>query len=150
MTKARISNGSKPVVEDGKFQIWNNLKLKFVSKFVLRISIFRFFYRGEGSVAPALRVHFVKSISWRQPLQVCFLSNSSEKISTTFPQLGHLHTKDFRSLNCSKPGQCRGILILLISFFQFLQRPHQILQGRSLVDIVDGNISNDSLLIDDK
>ena len=57
-------------------------------------------YRGVGSDAPPVRVHFVKSISFWHPLQVCFLSNSSEKISASFPQLGHLHIKDFRFLNC--------------------------------------------------
>src|SRR4030067_2185089 len=61
--------------------------------------------------AAALKVHFVKSISCLQPLQVCFLLNSSEKISTSFPQVGHLHMKDFRPLNCSNPGQCCGVLI---------------------------------------
>jgi len=45
-------------------------------------------------------VHCVKSISLPQDLQVCFLSNSSEKISTSFEQEGHLQENDFKFLNC--------------------------------------------------
>ena len=68
-------------------------------------------HRGEAADAPALSVHFVKSISWLQPLQICLLLNSSEKISISFPQLGHWQTNDFRFLNCSNPGQCCGVLM---------------------------------------
>jgi hypothetical protein len=42
---------------------------------------------------------------------MCFLLNSSEKISFSCPQLGHLQTNDFRFLKLSKPGQCCGVLI---------------------------------------
>jgi hypothetical protein len=87
----------------------------------LRLS---YFYRGELSEAPPVIVHLVKSISCWQPLQICFLSNSSEKISASFPQLGHLQTKDFRPLNCSKPGQCLGMLILT-SFFRMMNYERQ-------------------------
>ena len=62
--------------------------------------------------ASASKEHFVKSISSPHPLQVCFLSNSSEKISVSFPQLGHLQTKDCKCLNASKPGQCCGVVII--------------------------------------
>jgi len=43
-------------------------------------------------------LHWVKSICSLQPLHTCVLSNSSEKISTSFPQLAHLHIKDFKVL----------------------------------------------------
>ncbi len=57
-------------------------------------------------------VHCVKSISFPQDLQVCFLSNSSEKISISAEHEGHLQANDFRFLNCSNPGQCFGVVII--------------------------------------
>jgi len=55
-----------------------------------------------------IRLHLVKSISCLHPLQECRLSNSSEKISISLPQLGQLQRQDLRFFNCSKPGQCCG------------------------------------------
>jgi hypothetical protein len=68
-------------------------------------------FRSPEIHIPASGVHLVKSICCRQPLQKCCLSNSSEKISASLPQLGHLQTKDFRYLICSNPGQCWGVVI---------------------------------------
>jgi hypothetical protein len=59
-------------------------------------------------------VHLVKSILMWHFGQECSLSNSSEKISMSFPQLGHLHSKDDRFFNCSHPGQDFGVLILCL------------------------------------
>jgi hypothetical protein len=61
---------------------------------------------------PVSNLHCVKSISCLHPLHTCFFSNSSEKISVSLPQLGHLQEKDFRFLNCSYPGQCCGVVIM--------------------------------------
>jgi hypothetical protein len=61
-------------------------------------------------------LHTVKSISCLQPLHTWVLSNSSEKISASLPQLGHLQEKEVRVLWASNPGQCIGVLII-ISFF---------------------------------
>ncbi len=41
--------------------------------------------------------------------QTWLLSYSSENISTSVPQLGHLIVIDLRSLNWSNPGQCCGV-----------------------------------------
>ena len=60
----------------------------------------------------ASMLHLVKSISWPHPGHTCLLSNSSENISFSFPQLGHLQVKAFKLLNCSNPGQCRGVVII--------------------------------------
>jgi hypothetical protein len=76
---------------------------------------------------PASRVHWVKSIFSPHPLQVCSFSNSSEKISFSFPQFGHLHVKAFKSLNCSHPGQCWGVvminLLIIQSFHDSIDSP---------------------------
>ena len=69
------------------------------------------FQRGWSVEAEALKVHFPKSTSLWQPRHSCFLSNSSEKISISFPQLGQLQRNDFRFPNSSNPGQCCGVLI---------------------------------------
>jgi hypothetical protein len=37
------------------------------------------------------------------------------------PHLGHLHTKDFRLLKLSSPGQCRGVFISFPPSKQFTQ-----------------------------
>lgn len=58
---------------------------------------------------PPDNVHWLKSISFPQLWQRWVLSNSSEKISLVSPQDGHLHSNDFRFLNCSYPGQCCGV-----------------------------------------
>jgi hypothetical protein len=42
------------------------------------------------------------------------------------------------------------IVFLCTVLFQLLQGTHQVLKGRSLVDIVDVDITNDSLLIDNE
>jgi hypothetical protein len=59
---------------------------------VMEIKILPFstavFYLGEGSAAAPVSWHRVKSISRPQPLQTWVLSNSSEKISASFPQSG--------------------------------------------------------------
>jgi len=70
---------------------------------------------GASVEAEAFTVHWVKSISFWQPLQKCFLSNSSEKISASFPQSGQRQANDLRSLNCSNPGQCRGVVMAILS-----------------------------------
>ncbi len=54
---------------------------------------------GIVEVAEPESVHWVKSISFPQDLQVCFLSNSSEKISSSFEQEGQLQENDFKFLN---------------------------------------------------
>ena len=58
-------------------------------------------------------------------MQKCFLSNSSEKISFSFPQFGHLQIKDVSFLNLSKPGQCWGDVVILgplrLDMFQMMQ-----------------------------
>ncbi len=58
-----------------------------------------------------MMVHFVKSISLPHSEQVCFWLNSSEKISFSSPQLGHLQVKAFRCLKSSNPGQCWGVVM---------------------------------------
>lgn len=55
---------------------------------------------------PASMVHLEKSIGCWQFLQTWDLWNSSEKISFSSPQLGHLQMKDFKLLLDSNPGQC--------------------------------------------
>ena len=68
----------------------------------------------DGTFVPPARsiVHLVKSISLPHPAHTCFLSNSSENISFSFPQLGHLQIKAFKLLNRSNPGQCRGVVMI--------------------------------------
>lgn len=61
---------------------------------------------------PASSLHCEKSMGVLQPLQTWGLSNSSEKISFSFPQLGHLQVKDERFLFACKPGQCSGVLFI--------------------------------------
>jgi hypothetical protein len=58
------------------------------------------------------REHCVKSISFPQPSHLWALSNSSEKISFSWPQLGHLQLNDLRCLKFAKPGQCIGFVII--------------------------------------
>jgi len=65
-------------------------------------------------LAPASKVHEVKSISAPHLGQVWDLLNSSEKISFSAPQLVHLQTNDFRFLNDSHPGQCCGVVVILL------------------------------------
>jgi hypothetical protein len=72
-----------------------------------------FSYHAPSVVAAPPMLHFVKSISSPHPAQTWALSNSSEKISFSFPQLGHLQSKDFRLLKDSKPGQCCGVVIFI-------------------------------------
>ena len=77
-------------------------------------------YHGESNYcyyAPASRVQRVKSISLPHFLQVCGLSNSSEKISTSSEHSGHWHLKAFSDLCCSKPGQCCGVVVIFSSFY---------------------------------
>ena len=57
-------------------------------------------YDATVEAAEPESVHWVKSISFPQDLHVCFLSNSSEKISTSFEHEGHLQENDFKFLNC--------------------------------------------------
>ncbi len=64
---------------------------------------------GRSVQAVPSKVHWVKSISCLHAPQVWDFSNSSEKISFSSPQLGHLQVNDFRFLNCSHPGQCCGV-----------------------------------------
>jgi hypothetical protein len=56
--------------------------------------------------AAASGLHFEKSIFSPQAVQLRGRSNSSEKISFSFPHSGHLHMKEDKDLNCSNPGQC--------------------------------------------
>jgi len=51
-----------------------------------------------GYYAAPSNVHWVKSIFSLQPSHTWVWSNSSEKISTPFPQFGHLHSNDFKVL----------------------------------------------------
>jgi len=60
----------------------------------------------------ASMLHLVKSISWPHPWHTCLLSNSSENISFSFPQLGHLQINALRFFKSSNPGQCRGVVII--------------------------------------
>ena len=46
-----------------------------------------------------------------QPLHLCCLSNSSEKISFSSPHSGQEQTNDFRCLLLSQPGQCCGVVM---------------------------------------
>lgn len=62
-------------------------------------------------------LHFEKSIGCLQFLQVCDRSNSSEKISFSVPQLGHLQVNELRFLFASNPGQCIGVLIFSTSLY---------------------------------
>lgn len=68
----------------------------------------------DGAFVPPARsiVHLVKSISLPQPAHTCLLSNSSENISFSFPQLGHLQVKALRFFKSSNPGQCRGVVMI--------------------------------------
>jgi hypothetical protein len=59
-------------------------------------------------------LHLVKSICLLQPLQMCGLSNSSEKISFSRPHSGHLQVNDCNPLNCSHPGQCSGVVMEIL------------------------------------
>lgn len=56
-------------------------------------------------------VHLVKSTGCLHFGQEWGLSNSSEKTSISLPHSGHLHSKEDKLLNCSQPGQLRGVLI---------------------------------------
>jgi hypothetical protein len=71
-------------------------------------------YRGASAFAVDSMVHFVKSISFLQPGQICGLSNSSEKISFSLPQFGHLQIKELKFLNFSNPGQCAGVVPFMV------------------------------------
>ena len=72
--------------------------------------------RGQGFYASASRVHLVKSMGFLHPAQMCSRLNSSEKTSFSFPQLGHLQTKDFKFLRSCMPGQCMGVVMALLLF----------------------------------
>jgi hypothetical protein len=50
--------------------------------------------------ADASKVHWVKSMGFLHLLHTWVLSNSSEKISISSLQLGHLHLNDCKFLNC--------------------------------------------------
>jgi hypothetical protein len=56
-------------------------------------------YACSDRVAWASSVHCVKSISFLHEAHTWDFSNSSENISFSAPQLGHLHVNDFRFLN---------------------------------------------------
>ena len=56
--------------------------------------------QGAADPASPLRVHWLKSMGLPHPLQLCARSNSSEKISFSWPHSGHLHVNDLRFLNC--------------------------------------------------
>ena len=56
-------------------------------------------YRGDTSCPSASMLHLVKSIGFPHPEQVCWRLNSSEKISFSFPQLGHLQVNELRFLS---------------------------------------------------
>jgi len=72
-------------------------------------------YLGVLSDPPASNWHCLKSIFSLHFLQVCSRLNSSEKISTSVPQLLHLHTNDSKSLNDSNPGQwLTGVFIFCL------------------------------------
>jgi hypothetical protein len=71
-------------------------------------------YRASSFRASLSSVHFVKSIGFPHPLQVWGRLNSSEKISFSLPQSGHLQVKDFKLLRSSNPGQCCGVVMLLV------------------------------------
>jgi hypothetical protein len=58
------------------------------------------------------KVHCVKSICSPQPSHKWVLSNSSEKISFSRPQFGHLQLNDESVLKFAKPGQCFGVDII--------------------------------------
>jgi hypothetical protein len=73
------------------------------------VSFFKVIYFRVEALDSML--HFEKSIGCLQFLQVCGRSNSSEKISFSVPQLGHLQVNEVRFLFASKPGQCIGVLI---------------------------------------
>jgi hypothetical protein len=68
----------------------------------------------RGSRSPALPsgVHLEKSISFLQTEHKCALLNSSEKISFSLPQSGHLQTKELKLLKLSHPGQCAGVFMI--------------------------------------
>jgi hypothetical protein len=69
----------------------------------------------------ASMLHLVKSISWPHPGHTCLLSNSSENISFSFPQLGHLQINALRFCKSSNPGQCLGV-VMIASRLLFLPR----------------------------
>jgi hypothetical protein len=76
--------------------------------------------RGQEFYASASRVHLVKSMGFLQPAQMCSLLNSSEKTSFSFPQFGHLQTKDFKFLRSCMPGQCMGVVMALLLCYELL------------------------------
>lgn len=69
-------------------------------------------YRGVPFRPLPERVHWLKSTGLPHLGQLCSVSNSSEKISISWPHSGHLQINVSSSLNCSKPGQCRGVVMV--------------------------------------
>jgi hypothetical protein len=61
-----------------------------------------------GYACPS-KEHCVKSICFPQLSHKWVLSNSSEKISFSRPQFGHLQLNDESVLKFAKPGQCFGV-----------------------------------------
>jgi hypothetical protein len=76
-------------------------------------------YDHRGPIVPASlsKVHLVKSMGFLQAAQRCSRLNSSEKISFSLPQFGHLHTKDFKFLRSCMPGQCMGVVMAYLLFY---------------------------------
>ena len=87
----------------------------------------------------ASMLHLVKSISWPHPEHTCLLSNSSENISFSFPQLGHLQINALRFFKSSNPGQCFGV-VMIASRLLFLSR--QLLPN--LPSIIQGHLHTTS------
>jgi hypothetical protein len=68
-------------------------------------------YENSSYACPS-KLHCVKSICFPQLSHKWVLSNSSEKISFAWPQLGHLQLNDESVLKFAKPGQCVGVDIV--------------------------------------
>jgi hypothetical protein len=79
--------------------------------------ILGFLWISPDSYASASRVHLLKSMGFLQPEQTCSRLNSSEKTSFSFPQFGHLQTKDFKFLRSCMPGQCMGVVMAFLLFY---------------------------------
>jgi hypothetical protein len=117
-----LDSGRKGILDPGSGMI-SSLKTKpgirmsapdksRLMKEALSSSFSRSLYLGAADPAVPSIEHLLKSISCLHPGQMCCLLNSSEKISFSFPQPGHLHTKELKFLKFSYPGQCAGVFIL--------------------------------------
>jgi len=71
-----------------------------------------FYQRGEILLPSPCISHVAKSMDSPHPLQLWERSNSSEKISFSWPHFWHLQINALRFLKSAYPGQCCGVEVL--------------------------------------